>query len=148
VCGFGNNLGHFDTVAGCVDRDEGKVRGGDMAKSLLANVFHHGLDADFHRGTKGSIDAGLEDEEIADANRGDEVEVIHGGRDDEGAGVATGSHGADEIHKLHQPPTEEVAEGVAVGGKDNFAAFRLGGADATGTRAIGHSSIVIAVAGG
>ncbi len=119
-----------------------------MAELLLANVFDHGFDADFHGGAEGAVDAGLEDEEIADADGGDEIEVIHGGGDDEGARVAAGGHGADEIHELHEPATEEVAEGVGVGGKDDLAAFGLGGADGTGTGAIGHSSIVIAVAGG
>jgi len=58
--------------------------------------------------------------------------------------VAAGGHGADEIHELHQAAAEKGAEGVGVGGEDDLAAFGLGGADGTGTGAIGHSSIVIA----
>jgi hypothetical protein len=144
VFGFGDDLGDFYAVAIVVYGDEGEVGLGDVAKLLLANVFDHGFHADLHRGLEGAVDAGLEDEEIADANGCDEVEVIHRGCDDKGARVAAGSHGADEIHELHEPASEEVAEGVAVGGKDDLAAFGLGGADGTGIGAIGHSSIVIA----
>jgi hypothetical protein len=144
VFGFGDDLGDFDAMTRRVDGDEGKVGGRDVAKSLLANIFDHGLDADFHGGAEGAVDAGLEDEEVADTDGGDEVEVIHGGGDDEGARVAAGGHGTDEIHELHQAAAEEVTEGVGVRGEDDLAAFGLGGADGTGIGAIEHSSIVIA----
>ena len=48
-----------------------------MAELLLANVFDHRFDADLHGGAEGAVDAGLEDEQVADVDRGDEVEVIH-----------------------------------------------------------------------
>ena len=146
--GFGDDLGDFDAVAGGVDGDEGEVGGGDVAELLRANVFDHGFDADLHGGAEGAVDAGLENEEIADVDGGYEVEVIHGSRNDEGACVATGGHGADEIHELHEPASEEVAESVGVGWKDDLAAFGLGGTDGAGIGAIGHSSIVIAGTGG
>jgi len=114
-----------------------------MAQLLLAHVFDHGFHADLHGGVEGAVDAGLEDEEIADADWCDEIKVIHRGSDDKGARVAAGGHGADEIHELHESPAEEVAEGIAVGGKDDLAAFGLGGADGTRIGAVGHSSIVI-----
>ena len=144
VFGFGDDLRNFDAVAGGVDRDEGEVGGGDVAEFLLADVFDHGLDADFHGGLEGAVDAGLEDEEIADLDGGDEVEVIHGGGDGEGASVAAGGHSADEIDELHEASPEEVAEGVGVGGEDDLAALGLRGAHGSGIGAFGHSSIVIA----
>ena len=144
VFGFGDDLRDLDALAAGVDSDEGEIGGGDVAKRLLTHVFNHSFDADFHGGAEGPVDAGLEDEEIADVDGCDEIEVIHGGSDDKGARVAAGGHGADEIHELHEPASEEVAEGVAVGGEDDLAAFRLGGADGTRIGAIGHSSIVIA----
>lgn len=144
VRGFCDDLRDFDAVTSCVDGDEGEVRRGDVTQPLLTNVFHHGLDADFHGGAEGSIDAGLEDEQIANLDGGYEVEVVHGGGNDKGARMAAGSHGTNEIHELHEAATEEGTEGVGVGGKDDLAAFRLGGADGAGTGAIGHSSIVIA----
>ena len=118
-----------------------------MAELLLAHIFDHRFDADLHGGVERAVDAGLEDEEIANADGGDEIEVIHGSGDDKGARVAAGCHGADEIHELHEPASKEIAEGVAVGGKDDLAAFGLGGADGPGIGAVGHCSIVIAVAG-
>ena len=147
VFGFRDDLGDLDAAAIVVYGDEGEVGGGDVAELLLADVFDHGLDADLHGGVEGAVDAGLEDEEIANADGGDEIEVIHGSGDDKGACVAAGCHGADEIHELHEPASKEIAEGVAVGGKDDLAAFGLGGADGTGIGAVGHCSIVIAVAG-
>jgi len=144
MIGFWDDLGDFDAMTCCVDCDEGEVRGGDVAEPLLANVFDHGFYAYLHGGAEGAVDAGLEDEEVADADGCDEVEVIHGGGDDEGARVPAGGHGADEIHELHEAPAEEVTEGVGVGREDDLAALRLGGADGTGIGAIRHSSIVIA----
>jgi len=57
---------------------------------------------------------------------GDEVEVVHGGGDDDGPGVANGGDGADEVDELHQAAAKEVAEGVGVCGEDDFAALGLG----------------------
>jgi len=147
VCGLGYDLGDFDAMTCCVDGDEGEVCGGDVSEPLLANVFHHGLDANFHGGTEGPIDACFEDEQVADLDGGDEVEVVHGGGDDEGARVAAGGHGAYQIHELHEAAAEKGAEGVGIGREDDFAALRLGGADGTRTGAIGHSSIVIGAYG-
>ena len=144
VVSFRDDLGDFDAMTRCINGDEGEVGGGDMAQSLLANVFDHCLDADLHRGTEGTVDAGFEDEKVTDTDGGDEIEVIHGGGDDEGARVAAGGHGADKIHELHQATAEQITEGVAVGREDDFAALGLGCADGTGIGAIRHCSIVIA----
>lgn len=147
VFGFGDDLRDFDAVAVFVDGDEGEVGGGDVAKLLQANIFDHGLDADFHGGVVGTVDAGLEDEQVADLDGGYEVEVIHGGGDGECSCVSTGSHGADEIDELHEAAAKEVAEGVGVGGEDDLTAFRLGGADGRRLGAFRHSSIVIVAHG-
>jgi hypothetical protein len=148
VFGFGEDLWDFDAVAGGVYGYEGEVGGGDVAELLLADVFDHGFDADLHGGLEGAVDAGLEDEEVADADGGYEVEVVHGGGDGEGAGVAAGGHGSDEVDELHEAAAEEVAEGVGVGGEDDLAALGLRGAHGTGLGSFGHSSIVLAGVGG
>ena len=129
VLGFGENLRDLDTLTVGINGDEGEVGRGDMAKLLLADVFDHGLDADFHGGAKGAIDAGLEDEQVANLDRSDKVKVIHGRGDGEGARVAAGGHGADEINELHQAPAEEIAQSVGIAGEDDLTAFRLRGAD-------------------
>jgi hypothetical protein len=116
VLGFGDDLRDFNGAARGVDGNKGEVCGGDVAKFLFANVLDHGLYADFHGGAEGAVDAGFEDEQVADLDGGYEVEVVHGGGDGERAGVATGCHGADEIHELHQAAAEEGAEGIGVGG--------------------------------
>jgi hypothetical protein len=114
-----------------------------VAELLLADVFDHGFDADLHGGTEGAVDAGFEDQEVADFDGGDEVEVVHGGGDGEGAGVAAGGHGTDEVDELHEAAAEKIAERVAVGGEDNLAALGLGVADGAGCGSFGHASIVM-----
>ena len=114
-----------------------------MTEFLLADVFDHALDADFHGGSEGPVDAGLEDEEVADFYRSDEIEMVHGSSDDGGAGVTAGGHGSGEIDELHEAAAEEVAEGVGVAGEDDLGALGLGVGD--GARGdFGHIFIVMA----
>ena len=75
------------------------------------------LDADFERCVEGAIDAGFENEQIADMDGLDEVDVIHGGGDDMGAGVAIGGHGAGQVDEVHETAAEEIAERVGVVGR-------------------------------
>jgi hypothetical protein len=126
VVGLGDDLGDLEAGAVGGYGDEGEVGTGDVAEALLADVFDHDADTDFHGGVEGAVYAGFEDEEFADADGGEEVEVIHGGGDGDGAGVAAGGHGADEIDILHEASAEEVAEGVGVGGEDDLGALGLG----------------------
>ncbi len=140
VLGFGDDLRDDEPGAVAIDGNEGEVGGGDVAEMLLLDVFHHDADADLHRRLEGAVDAGLEYEEFADADGGYEVEVVHGGRDGDGPGVAAGGHGADEVDVLHEASAEEVAEGVGVGGEDDFGALGLRFGDGAGDGLLDHAS--------
>ena len=88
-------------------------------------VFHPDLDADFHGSFEGAIDGGFEDEQVADVDGRNEVDVFHGGGDDVGAGVAIGGHGADEVNEVHEAAAEQVAQSIGVVGQDELGHFRL-----------------------
>lgn len=126
VIGFRDDLGNVDALTGVIDCYEGQIGRGDMPQGVGADVFHHALHPDFHGGVEGAIDAGLENENVSDLDRGDEVEMVHGSGDRNGSGMAAGGHGTDQIDKLHQPSAEEVAEGIGIAGEDNLAALGLG----------------------
>ena len=82
--------------------------------------------ADFNRRVEGAIDAGLENEQIADVYGLDEVDVIHGRGDNVGARVAIGGDGAGEIDEVHESAAQQVAKRVGVVGEDDLSHFRLG----------------------
>ena len=67
-----------------------------MEQRAGLRMFDPDLDADFNRGVKGAIDARLEDQQIADVHRLDEVDVIHRRGDDMRARVTIGGHGAGQ----------------------------------------------------
>src|SRR6202034_3853469 len=108
-----------------IDGDEGEIGGGDVVVDTGDGVFDPGFNADFHRGFEGAVDGGFEDDEVADMDGGDEVDVFHGGGDDVAAGVAIGGHGADEVDEVHEAAAEQVAEGVGVVRQDELGHFGL-----------------------
>src|SRR3569833_4226184 len=61
-----------------VDRDEDEVGAGNVEVRAGLRIFDPDLYADFKRGVEGAIDAGFEDEQIADVYGLDEVDMIHG----------------------------------------------------------------------
>jgi hypothetical protein len=129
VWGFGLESGNFLAVAIFVDGDENQVGAGYVEEGAGLGVLDPDLDADLDGGVEGAVDAGLEDEEVADVDGAYEVDVVHGGGNDVGAGVAIGGHGAGEIDEVHEPPAEEIAKGVGVVGKDDLGHFGLGAGD-------------------
>jgi hypothetical protein len=64
----------------------------------------------------------------------DEVDVVHGGGDNVGAGVAIGGHGAGEIDEVHEASAEQVAQRVGVVGQDDLSHLRLRAGDGAGRR--------------
>ena len=88
-------------------------------------IFNPDFYADFHRGSERAVDAGLEDEQIADVYGLDEVDVVHRGGDHVGTRVAVGGHGAGEVDEVHQAAAEQVAEGVGIVGQNDLSHLRL-----------------------
>ena len=109
-----------------VDGDEDEIGAGDVEMRSGLRIFDPDLDADFERGVEGAIDAGLENEQIADVHGLDEVDVIHGRGDDVGARVAIGGDGAGEVDEVHEAAAEQIAEGVGVVGEDDLSHLGLG----------------------
>ena len=126
---FRNDTGDGDGPSLAVDGDVGEVGGGDMPGGPAGGVLDHGTDTDLHAGAEGSVDAGLEDQQVANVNGSDEVEVVHGCRDDDGAGVAPCGDSSNEVDELHQATAKEVAEGIGVGREYDLAALCLAGGD-------------------
>src|SRR6201998_1551580 len=88
-------------------------------------IFDPDFDADFERGIEGAVDAGLENEQIADVHRLDEVDVIHCRGDAMSAGVVIGGEWAGQVDEVHQAAAEEVAQGVGVVGQDDLSHLGL-----------------------
>jgi hypothetical protein len=87
-----------------VQRDESQMRG--RGDKLLAGVriFASHLDADLHRGAANVIDAGPQDDLIADMDRVPKDEGVDLGRDDLTAAVPLACHRRD-----HVDPTDDGA---------------------------------------
>ena len=126
VGGFRLCLGYALAAAVFVDRNEDKVRAGDVEVRSGLRILYPDFHTDLKGRVEGAIDAGLEDEQIADVHGLNEIDVIHRSRDDVGARVAIGGDGAGEIDEVHQATAEEVAERVGVVGEDNLSHFGLG----------------------
>jgi len=123
--GFGFEFGDGNFAALRVNSDEGEVGRGDVVVSAGDGVFDPDFDADFHGRGEGAVEGRFEDEQVADVDGRDEVDVVHRGGDDVGAGVAIGGHGSDEVDVMHEAAAEQVAEGVGVVGQDYFGHLRL-----------------------
>jgi hypothetical protein len=120
VFGLGVEFGDGDASTLGIDGDEGEVGRGDVAVGSGDGVFDPDFHADLHRSVEGAVHHGFQDEQVAHVDGGDEVDVVHGGGDDVGAGVAISGHGSDEVDKVHEAAAEQVAEGVGVVGQDEL----------------------------
>ena len=126
---FGLHLGQLLPAAVFVDGNEDEVGAGDVQMRPGLRIFDPDLDADLERRVEGAIDARFENEQIADVDRLDEVDVIHGRGDDVGARVPIGGHGAGQVDEVHQASAEQIAERVGVVGQDDLSHLRLRAGD-------------------
>lgn len=117
-----------------------------MPQPLLADIFHHALHAHLHGGAKRSVDAGLQDQQVADPDGRDEVEMVHAGGDDDRPCVAAGSHRSGQIDELHQAAAKQRAKRIGVAGEDDLGALGLGVGHGAREERFGHVSILRAAA--
>ena len=119
-----------------------------MPVRTFNRVLRPHLDADLHRGTVAAIDPGFEDEQVADVNRGDEVNVVHRSGDDVRSRVtvrrrsprsAKAAHCRDQVNKVHEPATQKIAEGVRVIGQHQLGHLGLRDAGASRRLRLGVS---------
>ena len=87
-------------------------------------MFHPHLDAHFHGSSEGAIEGGLQNHQIPDMNRRDEVDVIHRSRDHVRPGVAVGRHRAHQVDVVHEPAAQQVAQRIGVVGQDQLGHLR------------------------
>src|ERR1700722_1236307 len=118
-------LGQLLPATVFVDGNEDEIGAGDVQVCPGLRIFDPDFDANFERRIEGAIDAGLENEQIADVNRLNEVDVIHGGGDHVGARVAIGGDGAGEVNEVHEAAAKQVAERVGVVREDDLSHLGL-----------------------
>ena len=53
-------------------------------------------------------------------HRPDEVDVVHGRSDDEGARVPVGGYARGQVDEVHQPPAQQISQNVGVVGQDDL----------------------------
>jgi hypothetical protein len=59
-----------------VDGDEGKVGGADVTAFPGEVALYKDLDSDFHRGAINPVHGRLEDHQVADTDRNQEIDVV------------------------------------------------------------------------
>ena len=131
---FGFCLRNCLTSAVLVDRNEDEIGAGNVEMRAGLRILDPNLDADFDGCIEGTIDAGLENEQIADVNGLNEVDVIHGCGDNMGARMAIGGDCAGEIDEVHEAAAEQVAERVGVVRENDLSHFGLGAGNGTHRR--------------
>ncbi len=80
-----------------------------MAHAVFADVFGEYLDADFHRGAPGVIDAGQEGDQFADVDGLPEHHLVDRQGDDIFAGVAAGAGVGNLVEQLEDGAAVHIA---------------------------------------
>lgn len=125
VWGFGLDNWNLLTASVLIDGDEDEVGAGDVEVGPGLRVFDPDLNTNFNRCVESAVNAGLEDEEIADVHGLDEINVIHGRGDDVSAGVAICRDRADDVDEVHEAAAEEVPKGVGIVGENDLSHLGL-----------------------
>ena len=123
---FGLDDGNFLPASVRVDGDKNEIGAGDVEVRSGLRVFDPHLNTYFDRCVEGAVDAGLENEQVADVHMLDEVDMIHGRGDDVSARMTICGDGTNDVDEVHEATAEEVSEGVGVVGKDDLGHLGLG----------------------
>ena len=115
-----------------VDGDEGEVGRTYMATFTGDVALNPHLYAGLHGGVEGAVDGRAEDDEVADMNGNEEVEVIDRSGDDVALGVAMGGESSGDIDPVHEAAAKEGSERVRIVRHDDFDHFGLAVANRTG----------------
>ena len=88
------------------------------------------VDLHFERGREDAGDARLQDDQVADLDRVEELQVVDGGGDEQRARVAVTGDGAGDVDEVHHRAAEDESERVGVVRQHDLHHFRggIGGA--------------------
>ena len=109
-----------------VDGDEGQVGDARQPPHAGQDLLREDLDLDFERRAPGGGDARLEDDQVADLDRVEELQAVDGGGDEQAARVAVTGDGAGDVDEVHDRPAEDVAQRVGVVRQDDLHHLRRG----------------------
>jgi hypothetical protein len=143
VGGFGLDRWDLLPATVLVDSDEDEVSAGHMEVRSGLRIFDPDFNAHFKRCIESTVDAGLEDEQIADVHGLDEVDVIHGRGDNMCARMAVGGDGPGDVDEMHETAAEQVAKSVGVIGENDLSHLRLSAGDCADRRVgLGRTQVV------
>jgi hypothetical protein len=126
------NYGRDVTVpAMAIDGNKGQVSGADMTPFASDVAFHPDLYTGFHRGIEGAVDRGTKDNEVANVDGHEEIEMVDGSSDNEAPGMTMCGKCAGNVDPMHQSATEEGAKRIGVVRENDFDHFRLALANRT-----------------
>jgi hypothetical protein len=93
------------------------------------NIFGENFHADFHGRMENAVDARLQNDKLADADRRAEIEIVHRGRNDVAIRMAMSGESACDVDQVHHAAAEHIAERIRVVGQNGLDHFRTRGAD-------------------
>src|SRR5258706_11032951 len=123
--GFRDDGRDGQVAARGIHRYERQVRRADMLVAFGVIVLHPNLDADLHGSVVNAIHRRAEDDDVSNANRHEEIEMINGCRSHVLARVPMSSHGACHIDPVHEASAEESIERIGVVGENDLRHLRL-----------------------
>ena len=113
-----------------VQRDEGEDTLGDLHLGGAKIAMSDDLDADRHRSAADLFDLGIDRDQIAQVDRGDELHRLDRDRSNRALGPPRSDDASRNVHLTKHPATEDMAVGVDIGrpGDDaqNRRSFKIG----------------------
>ena len=101
-------------VAGLVQGHKGQKGRGHMPDLAVQQIFGFRPHANLHGGPAGQVDAGLENQKVADKRRVDEIQAVDGGGHHIAAGVPEGGHAGRAVDVFHDDAAVNIAGRVGV----------------------------------
>ena len=109
-----------------IDGDEGQVGAAGHPPHAGQRLLREHLDLDFERRAPRGGDARLEDDQVADLDRVQELQAVDRGGDEQAARVAVAGDGAGDVDEVHDRAAEDEPERVGVVRQDDLHHLRRG----------------------
>ena len=108
-----------------IDRDERQIRAAGQPAHAGQRLLRKHFDLHFERRGPDGGDARLENDQVADLDRVEELQAVDRGRHEQRAGVAVAGDRAGDVDEVHDRPAEDEPERVGVVRQDDL--HHLGG---------------------